>query len=132
MRGKAVSGADEFLGIPYAAPPVGPLRWARRLPARHRRPGPRVAAVIAAQYLFSLRNTAFPGVLSPQQHQLAAAMKGYWPSLARRGFPASFTGRLWPRFDSTSQRVLSLSAPQPQVETDFAAEHHCAFRALAG
>jgi para-nitrobenzyl esterase len=69
---------------------------------------------------------------SPQQHQLAAAMKGYWPSLARRGFPASFTGRLWPRFDSTSQRVLSLSAPQPQVETDFAAEHHCAFWALAG
>jgi len=27
VRGKAVAAADEYLGIPYAAPPVGALRW---------------------------------------------------------------------------------------------------------
>ena len=27
VRGKAVPAGDEFLGIPYAAPPVGALRW---------------------------------------------------------------------------------------------------------
>ena len=33
----------------------------------------------------------------------------------------------WPRFSGTSQQVLSLVPPQPQPETDFSAEHHCAF-----
>ena len=27
VRGQAVAASDEFLGIPYAAPPVGALRW---------------------------------------------------------------------------------------------------------
>ena len=27
VRGKTVAATDEFLGMPYAAPPVGPLRW---------------------------------------------------------------------------------------------------------
>jgi para-nitrobenzyl esterase len=34
LRGKAAGGTDEFLGIPYAAPPVGPRRWAPPKPAK--------------------------------------------------------------------------------------------------
>ena len=79
------------------------------------------------QYLFTLQNTPFPGVLTGPQQQLAAAMKQYWTNLAKTGSPAS----LWPRFDRTSQQMLSLVPPRPQVETGFAAEHHCAFWALA-
>jgi para-nitrobenzyl esterase len=84
------------------------------------------------QYLFSLQNTPFPGVLTPPQQQLAAAMKQYWTDLAKTGSPNSRTEPWWPRFDGTSQQMLSLIPPRPGVETGFAAEHHCAFWALAG
>ncbi len=33
VRGLAVGAVDEFLGLPYAAPPVGPLRWQPPRPA---------------------------------------------------------------------------------------------------
>ena len=87
------------------------------------------------QYLFDLRNTPLPGVLSPQQQQLGAAMKQYWTNFAEHGVPASSIEPPWSAFDSSSQRMLSLTSPRPQVETGFAAEHHCAFWAaevLAG
>jgi para-nitrobenzyl esterase len=83
------------------------------------------------QYLFSLSNTAFAGVLTPQQQQLAAAMKQYWTNLAKTGAPSSPALPLWPRFDRTSQQILSLVPPRPGIETTFAAEHHCAFWARA-
>jgi para-nitrobenzyl esterase len=79
-----------------------------------------------------LANTPFPGVLTAPQQQLAAAMKQYWTNLAKTGSPNSPGEPLWPRFDGTSQQMLSLIPPRPQVETGFAAEHHCAFWALAG
>jgi para-nitrobenzyl esterase len=80
------------------------------------------------QYLFALGNVAFPAPLSAPQQQLAAAMQQDWTNLAQRGFP----GGGWPRFSSVSPQWLSLIPPQPQVETGFAAEHHCAFWAAAG
>ena len=81
------------------------------------------------QYLFSLRNAPFPAVLTPPQRNLAAVMKTYWANLARTGSPALFS---WPRFDTASQRILSLAPPRPEIETSFSAEHQCAFWALAG
>jgi len=80
------------------------------------------------QYLFTLSNVAFPTPLSAPQQQLAAAMQQDWTNLAQRGFP----GGGWPRFDAASPQWLSLVPPQPQAETGFAAEHHCAFWAAAG
>jgi len=74
-------------------------------------------------YLFSQTAVAHPAGFSAGQLQLAAAMKQDWTNLAKTGVPAAG----WPRFAGTSQRMLSLVPPAPQVETDFAAQHHCAF-----
>jgi para-nitrobenzyl esterase len=79
------------------------------------------------QYLFDLPTAAFPGALTAQQQRLATSMRRYWAHFAARGFPSTPREPRWPRFESHSQQMLSLLPPQPRVETDFAAEHHCAF-----
>ena len=76
------------------------------------------------QYLFNLSNTRYPAPLSPAQQDLATAMQQDWTGFAKAGAP---TTSAWPRFDSSSQQMLSLVTPQPRVQTSFAAEHHCAF-----
>jgi para-nitrobenzyl esterase len=80
------------------------------------------------QYLFNLSNTPNPGTLSAAQQQLAKIMKQYWTDLAKTGVPAA----RWPRFTGASQLTLSLVPPNPHVEADYAADHHCAFWAAAG
>jgi carboxylesterase type B len=59
-------------------------------------------------------------------------MRQYWTNFAATGSPSSVTEPLWPQFGSVSQQMISLVPPEPQTETDFAAEHNCAFWALAG
>jgi para-nitrobenzyl esterase len=75
------------------------------------------------QYLFDLQGTPLPGVLSPAQHELAAAMKEDWTRFAKVGVPS----RSWPAFRKQAPDALSLIPPEPQVETSFATEHQCAF-----
>jgi len=79
------------------------------------------------QYLMGLPMAAFPGMLSGQQQQLAAIMKGYWTNFAKRGFPASSGTPFWPLFNALTQKIQSLAPPAPQTETDFAKTHNCAF-----
>jgi para-nitrobenzyl esterase len=78
------------------------------------------------QYVFD----PFPpatSALSPAQRVLSAQMKAYWTSQAKRGFPETAGQPRWPLFNAGAQRMLSLDEPRPAVETNFAAEHHCAF-----
>ena len=84
------------------------------------------------QYLFGLPTAPIPASLTAPQQRLAASMQRYWSHFAARGFPSSAGQPRWPGFGSHSQQMLSLVPPRPQIETDFAAEHHCAFWALAG
>ena len=79
------------------------------------------------QYLMDLPTAAFPGMLSSQQQQLATIMKRYWTAMAKRGFPNSFGTPFWPRFNAVTQPMESLAPPTPQTETNFAANHKCAF-----
>jgi len=84
------------------------------------------------QYLFDLPTAPIAGTLTAQQQRLAASMRRHWSHFAAHGFPSSAGQPLWPRFNRHSQQMLSLVPPQPQVETDFAAAHHCAFWADVG
>jgi para-nitrobenzyl esterase len=82
------------------------------------------------QYLFQLNASLIPGTLTPEQQRLAAGMRQYWTNFARSGSPSA-SGAPWPRFGDDGQRMISLIPPVPQAETDFAAEHQCAFWATA-
>ncbi|HTQ90858.1 MAG TPA: hypothetical protein VMK84_15350, partial [Streptosporangiaceae bacterium] len=73
-------------------------------------------------YLFDQPNT--PVTLDPDQQALAASMRTDWASFAGTGNPSSHA-LPWPSFNGS--RVLSLVPLQSQVETDFAAQHHCSF-----
>jgi para-nitrobenzyl esterase len=82
------------------------------------------------QYLFHLNTTAFPGPLTAEQQRLSASMQRYWTDFARSGTPSAPGAPPWPRFGD-GQQMISLIPPTPQAETDFAAEHQCAFWATA-
>jgi para-nitrobenzyl esterase len=78
------------------------------------------------QYVFD----PFPpatSALSPAQQVLSAQMKAYWTSQAQHGNPETAGQPFWPLFSAGPQRMLNLDEPQPAVETDFSAEHHCGF-----
>ena len=100
-----------------AAPPIftGPLL-----------PPPVATHESELQYLFGLPNAHFPTPLNPGQQALAASMQAAWAHFAATGNPAT-AAVPWPSFGAGSAKMLSLIPPQPQLETDFAARHHCAF-----
>ncbi len=83
------------------------------------------------QYLFDLNASLLPGTLTPAQQRLAASMQRYWTNFAKQGVTSSPGEPPWPQFHSGSQRMISLIPPAPGVETDFTAEHQCAFWATA-
>jgi para-nitrobenzyl esterase len=76
-------------------------------------------------YLFDLPNAPVPATFSPGQQALAASMRTAWAHFAATGNPAT-AATPWPAFGSSAQ-MLSLVPPNPQIEPDFAARHHCAF-----
>ena len=89
--------------------------------------GPPVATHASEeQYLFDLPSVPFPAPLTAGQQTLAASMRAAWANFAATGNPAA-TAVPWPAFHTGNGQMLSLVPPQPQVETDFAARHHCAF-----
>ncbi|HEY7323492.1 MAG TPA: carboxylesterase family protein [Streptosporangiaceae bacterium] len=83
------------------------------------------------QYLFGLPSPA-AGTLSAQQQVLAAAMRAEWTSFAKSGAPSAPGAAPWSRFTTADQRMESLVTPEPQPETSFATDHHCALWALGG
>jgi para-nitrobenzyl esterase len=76
-------------------------------------------------YLFDQPNAPFPAILTAAQQTLAASMRAAWANFAASGDPSS-RALPWPSF-ADGAKVMSLVPPQPQVETHFAAAHHCSF-----
>jgi len=77
-------------------------------------------------YLFDLPNAPHPPQFSADQQALAASMRAAWAPFAATGNPAT-AAVPWPAISANSTPMLSLVPPQPQLETDFATRHHCAF-----
>jgi para-nitrobenzyl esterase len=77
------------------------------------------------QYLFDQPNTPVQATLDATQQQLANTMRNAWATFAADGSPSS-NAVPWPSFDTASQ-VLSLASPTPQIDSTFAAQHHCDF-----
>jgi para-nitrobenzyl esterase len=76
-------------------------------------------------YIFDLPNAPMQGGFTPDQETLAASMRAAWAAFAANGDPST-AAVPWPSFSNNGQ-VMSLVPPQPQVETSFATNHHCAF-----
>jgi para-nitrobenzyl esterase len=102
-------------------------------PAPYPSPGFPYAATHASelQYLLALPPGSH-GTLSAPQRRLAAAMRAEWTSFAKTGVPSAPGAAPWPRFTTTGQQMLSLIPPEPQQESSFSADHHCAFWARGG
>ncbi|MBO0836164.1 MAG: carboxylesterase family protein, partial [Actinobacteria bacterium] len=79
------------------------------------------------QYLFDTPTAPIPGQLSPAQEALASSMRQHWVTFAATGDPSYQGSTAWPAFDAGSEQFLALLPPQPQLETSFAADHHCGF-----
>ena len=77
-------------------------------------------------YLLDLPNAPFPPQFTAGQQALAASMRAAWAHFAATGNPAT-AAVPWPAISANSTPMLSLVPPQPQLETDFATRHHCAF-----
>jgi para-nitrobenzyl esterase len=77
------------------------------------------------QYLLDQPNAPFATPLNANQEALAASMRTAWANFAASGDPSA-AAVPWPSFN-TSSEVLSLALPQPQLESNFASVHHCAF-----
>lgn len=93
------------------------------------------AAEIA--YIFDFFRTPPPWVelplLDTDQQTLSDTMVGYWAQFAKTGDPnLSPSTPTWPQYQADTDERESFVPPTPEVETDFATDHHCAFWALFG
>jgi para-nitrobenzyl esterase len=87
-------------------------------------PFPAATHIAEVEYILDEPAAPVQAPLSADQERLAASMRAAWASFAANGDPSTATVP-WPSFNEA--RVMSLVPPQPQVEADFIARHHCSF-----
>jgi len=75
--------------------------------------------------LFGLPDAPNQTPLTPDEQALSATMQAAWASFAANGDPST-PALPWPSFNR-AENGLSLRTPQPVVDSQFAARHHCSF-----
>jgi para-nitrobenzyl esterase len=127
----------------FACPALQVARWtSERVPtfayqfnddaAPHRFAPPGALPAVATHsdelpYLFDMPNTPAPGTFTADQEALAAGIRTAWAAFAAAGDPTS-SSLAWPALrGAASETVMSLVAPEPEAESDFASTHHCGF-----
>jgi para-nitrobenzyl esterase len=108
VRGHVANGAREFLGIPYAAPPVGGLRWA---PPRPPKPWSGTLQARAPGGVCAQNGSPATGVITTSTTENCLFLNIYTPRLpgqARRALPVmvwihggGFTGGAGSLYDGT-------------------------------
>jgi len=88
--------------------------------------------VINGSNLFELSNTTNPGALTPQQQRLGGKDETGLDNLRQTRIPVIALRRDAMAGFQHSPQMLSVVPPQTMIETDFAAEHNCAFWANLG
>ena len=120
----------------FACPALQQDRWTSRFvptfayelnddatPARYL-PIPAATHLSELEYLFDLPDAPYQALPTPDQERLAASMRAAWARFAAGEKP--WAGEM-PSRPFSGGPVQSLVPPVPQIETDFAARHHCAF-----
>ena len=79
------------------------------------------------QYLFNLPVTIPRPPLSAAQLQLSSTMQHYWTNFAKFGTPNGSGVPAWQNFNPVAGNFQSLIPPSPTQETNFIANHNCAF-----
>jgi para-nitrobenzyl esterase len=79
------------------------------------------------QYLFNLPVTVPRPPLSAAQLQLSSTMQHYWTNFAKFGTPNGSGVPVWQNFNPLAGNFQSLIPPSPAQETNFIANHNCAF-----
>jgi para-nitrobenzyl esterase len=79
------------------------------------------------QYLFNLPVTVPRPPLSAAQLQLSSTMQHYWTNFAKFGTPNSPGVPAWQNFNPLAGNFQSLIPSSPTQETNFIANHNCAF-----
>jgi Carboxylesterase family len=106
-------GNAAWLGIPYAAPPVGSMRWRAPAPPARAAHGFEIPFIFGHFDLGRQGDRIFTAGNAPGRETLSAQMMGYWAQFARTGDPGQGTDGtqpLWPRRDGTP-RYLVLDTP---------------------
>jgi carboxylesterase type B len=120
-QGIVADGVAVFKGLPFAAPPVGDLRWREpQLPAKWS--GVRAANAYSSTCMQAEVGLAHGGELAyvfntprttpfdEEGNAVAGAANRYWAQFAKTGDPDSAGGPPWPKFDTADEYVMEFPA----------------------